>query len=162
EPSRKQDADRSSQGAGAGERGRAANPPDNKNAAPTRQGDNNAPGARTNTRAELSVEQRDRVRVAFQQQRPARVTNVRVDVNIGRRVRRNVTLLAIPAAVLTIVPEYRSYRYVYVDDRYVIVDPATYEIVYIIDETGGPRGAPVQRAATLQLTPSEREILLSR
>jgi hypothetical protein len=159
EPPRKQDTNRSSQGAGTGDTGRATTQ-NRDNAAPSRGGSTNAPGARTDRRVEFSVEQRDRVRNVFREKRPARVTNVRVDINVGRRVPRNVTLHAIPAAVLAIVPEYRSYRYVYVEDRYVIVDPVTYEIVYIIDDNAAPRGnAP--RAASLTLSVSERQILLS-
>ena len=49
-----------------------------------------------------------------------RVTNVNFSINIGTRVPRSVRLQVLPASVITIVPEYRSYRYFVVDDQICI------------------------------------------
>jgi hypothetical protein len=90
-----------------------------------------------------------------------RVSNVNFSINIGTRVPRSVRLEVLPAAVIQIVPEYRSYRYFAVDDQICIVEPSTYEIVEVIrvsDRTAGrdSRGSH----AALMLTEREKEILL--
>jgi len=72
------------------------------------------------------------VRETVLKQRGGRVTNVNFSVTIGTRVPRSVQLAALPAAVIEVVPAYRSYRYVVVRDDIVIIDPATYEIVYVL------------------------------
>ena len=90
-----------------------------------------------------------------------RVTNVNFSINIGTRVPRSVRLAVLPASVITIVPEYRSYRYFVVDDQICIVEPTTYEIVEVIrvsDRTAARdnRGG----SAKLVLTEDERAFLL--
>ena len=65
-------------------------------------------------------------------QRGNRVTNVNFSVTIGTRVPRSVRLAPLPVTVIEIVPEYRSYHYVVVRDDIVIIDPGTYEIVYVL------------------------------
>ena len=58
--------------------------------------------------------------------------NVNFTVNVGVAVPRSVQLYAIPQDIVVIVPAYRRYRYFVVDNRIIIVDPRTYEIVDII------------------------------
>jgi hypothetical protein len=89
-----------------------------------------------------------------------RANNVRVTVNIGTRLPRSVRLVALPAAIVAIVPEYRSYRYVVVEDRICIVEPATYEIVEVIPLSGRVAGGG-GHSATLMLTEEERAVILS-
>jgi len=111
-------------------------------------------------RVQLSEQQRTNVsQTLLKDQRVNRVTNVNITVNVGTRVPRSVTLVALPASVISLVPEYRPYRYFVVDDRICIVDPATYAIVEIIevsDRTAGRGGA-----SRLVLTEEERAIILS-
>jgi Protein of unknown function (DUF1236) len=87
-----------------------------------------------------------------------RLTDVNVSINIGTRLPRSVHLVALPAAVIEIVPEYRSYRYFVKDDQICIVDPNSYEIVEVIPASGqvATRNGP----ATLVLTDEERAIVL--
>jgi len=89
-----------------------------------------------------------------------RATNVNVSVNIGTRLPRSVRLVALPASIISIVPEYRSYHYVVVEDRICIVEPSSYEVVEVIPISGqtASRGGP---AATLVLTDEERSIILA-
>jgi hypothetical protein len=44
-----------------------------------------------------------------------------------------VKLVDMPADLVVIVPEYRSYKYFVVGDKVVIVEPDTYMIVEIIE-----------------------------
>ena len=60
------------------------------------------------------------------------VTSVNFSVNVGTAIPRSVTLHPLPPAILTMVPAYRSYRFVLVRDDIVIIDPDTYEIVDVI------------------------------
>jgi hypothetical protein len=107
-------------------------------------------------RVELSTEQRTSIHTTIRQQNVKRVTNVNFSINIGARIPRTVTLHALPRTVVEIVPYYRGYRYVVVEDRICIVDPATYEIVYVIDESGPP-----SHTARLVLSSTQRQYILS-
>ena len=113
-------------------------------------------------RVQITEEKRANVHQTILKERNVnRVASVNFSVNIGTRVPRSVRLAVLPASVITIVPEYRSYRYFVVDDQICIVEPATYEIVEVIrvsdrtaarDQRGGP--------ATLVLSGEEKAFLL--
>lgn len=105
-------------------------------------------------RLRLSQEQRTRFHSAFNRRH---VTNVNVSVRIGARLPRHVHLYPVPAVVVGLVPAYRYYRYVYIDDTICIVDPATYEIVDVIEY--GSSG-PAVLEARLSLTGWERSLIL--
>jgi hypothetical protein len=111
-------------------------------------------------RVQISEQQRTNVsQTLMKDQRVNRVTNVNISVNIGTRVPRSVTLVALPASVISLVPQYRPYRYFVVEERICIVDPATYEIVDIIEISG--QTAAHSGGARLVLTEEERAIILS-
>ncbi len=111
-------------------------------------------------RVQISEQQRANVsQTLMKDQRVNRVTNVNISVNIGTRVPRSVTLVALPASVISLVPQYRPYRYFVVEERICIVDPATYEIVDIIEISG--QTAAHGGGARLVLTEEERAIILS-
>jgi hypothetical protein len=105
--------------------------------------------AGTQPRVQLSEQQQTRVRETVLKQRNARVTNVNFSVTVGTRIPRSVRLVALPATVIEVVPEYRSYQYVVVGDDIVIVDPGSYEIVYVLpgrSTTAGGSGGPAALA----------------
>lgn len=89
-----------------------------------------------------------------------RATNVNISVNVGTRLPQSVRLVVLPASIITIVPEYRSYRYVVVNDQICIVEPNSYEIVEIIPVSSGQTAARGGPAATLVLSEDERGIIL--
>ncbi len=61
------------------------------------------------------------------------IRDVNFSVNVGIEVPRTIELRPLPARVVEIVPQYRRYRYfILADGRIVIVEPASYKIVYII------------------------------
>jgi hypothetical protein len=113
-------------------------------------------------RVQLTEEKRTNIHQTILRDRNVnRVNNVNFSINVGTRVPRSVRLEVLPADVIQIVPEYRSYRYFVVDDQICIVEPSTYEIVEVIrvsDRTAGRdnRGSH----AALMLTEKEKEILL--
>jgi hypothetical protein len=110
-------------------------------------------------RVQLSEQQRGNIGATFTKEtRLNRVTNVNFSINIGTRVPRSVRLEVLPASVIAIVPEYRSYRYFVVNEQICIVEPSTYEIVEVIQVSS--QTARTGGSATLVLTEEERAILL--
>jgi hypothetical protein len=110
-------------------------------------------------RVQLTEEKRTNVSQTILKDRNVnRATNINVSINVGTRLPRSVHLAALPASVIEIVPEYRSYRYFVKDDQICIVDPNSYEIVEIIPTSGqvATRSGP----AALVLTDEERSIIL--
>lgn len=90
-------------------------------------------GQETTGSVGLSAEKRATVRQTLVRHRVKPVTNINFNVGVGVAVPRTVELLVLPPEVIEIVPQYRGYRYfVLADGRIIIVDPSTYEIVYII------------------------------
>ena len=54
-------------------------------------------------------------------------------ISVGTAVPRAVRLHRLPARVIQIVPQYRDYEYIALaDERIIVIDPATYEIVYVL------------------------------
>ncbi len=103
-------------------------------------------GDRTNVRVKSSVNivtkldapRREKVVVSFRERaKPLPRADFRIDVGVN--VPRSVTLNPIPDVIIRDVPEYRSYRYVIVENEILIIEPDTYRIVEIIpeDEAGG-------------------------
>lgn len=62
---------------------------------------------------------------------------VDVDIYIGSRLPSRWDYYDVPTTVIDIAPRYRGYRYAYVEDRYVIVEPDTYEVVAYVDTDSG-------------------------
>jgi hypothetical protein len=110
-------------------------------------------------RVQLTEEKRTNVSQTILKDRNVnRATNITVSINVGTRLPRSVRLVGLPASVIEIVPEYRSYSYFVKDDQICIVDPNSYEIVDIIPVSGqvATRSGP----AALVLTDEERSLIL--
>jgi hypothetical protein len=72
-----------------------------------------------------------------------------------------VHLVALPASVLSIVPQYRGYQFFVVNDEISIVDPRSHEIVEVISRSGRTAGTDTRRStARLMLTEKEKDIIL--
>ena len=113
-------------------------------------------------RAQLSEQQRSNVHQTMLKERNLnRASNVNISISVGTRIPRSVRLVALPGSIISVVPAYRSYRYVVVNEQICIVDPNTYEIVDVIALPGqtarvdGPAGQ-----AALVLTEDEKVIVL--
>ena len=121
-----------------------------------------AKGPSGGDRVQLSEQQRTNVHsTILKESNVNRATNVNFSVNVGTRVPRSVRLVALPAAVLLIVPQYRSYQYFVANDQICIVDPGSYEIVEVISGPGRTAGVDNRGAtARLVLTEEEKAIIL--
>ena len=84
--------------------------------------------------AKLSTEQRTQITSVIHEEHVRPVTNVNFSISVGTRVpREGIEFHALPSRVVTIYPEWRSYKYILVRDEIVIIDPATYEIVAVLN-----------------------------
>ncbi len=83
--------------------------------------------------AKLSTEQRTRVTTVIRGQHIAPVNNVNFAISVGTRVPREVSFHPLPAEVVTVYPEWRGYEFFLVRDQIVVVDPATLEIVAVLE-----------------------------
>jgi hypothetical protein len=97
-------------------------------------------GAKTGAKAdaksvELNSEQRTKISQTIKQQsnlkRVSR-TEVNFTINVGAVVPRTVGLVVLPAPIVAIVPQFRGYLYIVVDDQLLIIHPTTYEIVMVL------------------------------
>ena len=116
----------------------------------------------TGARAQLSEQQRSNVHQTILKERNLnRASNINISISVGTRIPRSVRVVALPASIISVVPAYRRYRYVVVNEQICIVDPNTYEIVDVIVLPGqtarvdGPAGQ-----AALLLTEDEKAIVL--
>jgi hypothetical protein len=81
----------------------------------------------------LTGEQKTRVKTVFERHHVAPVTDIGVDVNVGVVIPSTVHLYPLPADIIAIVPDYRGYDYIFLDDdRVAIIDPDTFVVVDII------------------------------
>jgi hypothetical protein len=81
----------------------------------------------------VTTEQKTRVRSAFTRHRVEPARDLDVAINVGVRIPHSVHLYPVPMDVIEIVPAYRDYQYILLDDnRVAIIDPATFEVVDII------------------------------
>jgi hypothetical protein len=81
----------------------------------------------------LTGDQKRRVSSAFGHHHVAPVRDIGVAVNVGVVIPHSVRLYPLPTDIVGIVPEYRGYEYIMLDDdRVAIIDPDTFEVIDII------------------------------
>jgi hypothetical protein len=81
---------------------------------------------------QLTEERRTKIHDTIIRRSEGRVDNPTFQLSVGTRVPRTVHVYDVPDDVVTIVPEYRGYKYIIVRDELVILDPDTLEIVAVI------------------------------
>lgn len=92
-----------------------------------------APSGETTGSIALPVDRVGEVRQIFVERAPAPIV-AEFELAPGVMVPNTIELQPVPTEVVEIVPEYQGYHYVAVEGgSYAIVEPATSEIVYVID-----------------------------
>ena len=82
----------------------------------------------------LSSEQKTKVReTVIRSSNAPRVTNVNFSVNVGTVIPRETRLAPLPPILVEIYPQWRSYRYVIVEERIIIIEPDSFKIVAIVE-----------------------------
>jgi len=77
---------------------------------------------------ELTPVQRQTIYRTIVRERPAPAQST-VEYRVGTRIPERSTLYAVPQEVAVEVPAIRSYKYMVVNDRVLLVDPATSQVV---------------------------------
>lgn len=78
---------------------------------------------------QISPEQRTTIREYVAKQKPRSIT-IQGDVRVGAPLPADVALVAVPGEW---GPQYSKYRYVYWNDRVVLVDPSNRHVVHIVE-----------------------------
>jgi hypothetical protein len=120
------------------------------------------PGDGANVR--LSERQETTIRENVLRDRDRFRTNVNFSVSIGATVPRSVRLHVLPPSIIAIVPQYRNYRFVVVEDEIVIIEPRTYRVVTVIpaEGRGTARAATTTRSSgRVELSSEQRTRILS-
>jgi hypothetical protein len=116
-------------------------------------------------RVALSKDKQERIQTVFRERGEVKHrTNVNIDLRVGTRLPRDWDFVLVPDEVVVIVPEYRGYRFAYVDDYYVVCDPDTYEVVAVIPASRGPSYASDESHGRcperLSLNEDERDLIM--
>jgi len=83
--------------------------------------------------AKLSGEQRTKITTVIRNEHVRPVEHVNFSISVGTRVPRDVEFHRLPTEVITYYPEWRGYEYILVNGQILVIDPATYEIVAVLD-----------------------------
>ena len=81
---------------------------------------------------QLSQDQRTRIREVVTTSNLHHVTRVDFPIKVGTRVPRTVALNPVPQSIIEIVPQYRGFDYIVVENDLIIIDPVTLQIVAIL------------------------------
>ncbi len=89
-------------------------------------------------RVQLSERQQNRVRSLLEQRGARSFTRNDFNVQIGAVAPPSVQFYPLPPDVVSMVPQFRGYDYVMVDNDIAIIDPGTREVVSVLGEGGPP------------------------
>jgi len=111
----------------------------------------------------LDVKQRTEIGRTIARHNVKPVTNVNFSIAVGTAVPRSVQLRALPADLVSFVPQYRGYSYFVVEEQIVIVEPSSTQIVAVIAYAGGSATRAAAPAPTksraVKLSTQEREVI---
>jgi hypothetical protein len=140
--------------------------PSDANGAATAQPNANAnAGAQGNTQGVITLNERQNTRVAqaIGQANVRPLTNVSFSIAVGTTIPADVQLNVLPLELVEVVPQYRGYSFVVVEQEALIIDPGTRAIVAVVpfearQTTGANQAAPPPAPAPAQAaTPPPRE-----
>ncbi len=83
---------------------------------------------------QIDAQKQERIRSVLASSKAENVRNVDFSVSVGTRIPERYHFSPLPSEIVQIVPEYRGYDYMVVDNEIVIVNPRTREIVYTMTE----------------------------
>jgi len=102
----------------------------------------------------LDTQQQTSIGHAIAQRGIKPLTNVNFSIAVGTKVPAPVQLRALPADVVTFLPQYRGYSYVVVEEQIVVVNPGSHEIVAIVPFASS--APPTQTVETSTIKTRER------
>ncbi|MBX6426256.1 MAG: DUF1236 domain-containing protein [Variibacter sp.] len=121
------------QTAPSGERAQDRQSPTGQQGQRERNGGRETTGAAPSGGVAVSTEQKTKIKQHMGALRTGRMDRAEFSISVGTTVPRSVTLHSLPSEIVEIVPAWRNYRYVMVQDQIVIIDPETYRIVAVLE-----------------------------
>ncbi|MBV9394444.1 MAG: DUF1236 domain-containing protein [Methylobacteriaceae bacterium] len=88
----------------------------------------------SSTSVQIDAQKQERIRTALTSTKVENISHVDFNVSVGTRVPERYHFHPLPTEIVDIVPEYRGFDYMVVDNEIVIVNPRTREIVYTMSE----------------------------
>jgi hypothetical protein len=86
------------------------------------------------TSVQIDPQKQERIRTAISSTKVENISHADFSVSVGTRVPERYHFHPLPTEIVDIVPEYRGFDYMVVDNEVVIVNPSTREIVYTMNE----------------------------
>jgi len=86
----------------------------------------------SSTNANLTTEQRTKIRETIVAQKVAPEKNLNIQVSVGSIVPKTVRVRPLPATIVSIQPAWRGYMFFLVGDEIVIVEPGSLRIVAVL------------------------------
>jgi len=109
---------------------------DTKGPSPAADGKNATGAAPAGNRAAAAApppEKRTEIVSTIKQVKVEETTNVNFNISVGVTVPTTVRYHPLPSRIIEIYPEWRGYEFILVRGRYIIVEPSSHVIVYIIE-----------------------------
>ena len=135
---RKDQRDQAAQPSGASTQQQTSRPGDTAPSQKTGQAPDQS--NRQTSSATVNDDQRRQVVDQLRRDRAATSQNLNIQVNVGTRLPQNVQARRLPSDIVRIMPQYRDYEYMVIDNRVAIVDPRRREVVEILDDGPGYGG----------------------
>ena len=132
---RKDQRDQAAQPSGASTQQQTSRPGDTAPSQKTGQAPDQS--NRQTSSATVNDDQRRQVVDQLRRDRAATSQNLNIQVNVGTRLPPNVQARRLPSDIVRIMPQYREYDYVVIDNRVAIIDPRRREVVEILDDGPG-------------------------
>jgi hypothetical protein len=141
------------------DRADTAKPNDNKAAQGKEGNSDKAADAKSGAAASVAPEKQAKISEVLGKEKAEPVTNVNFTISVGVSVPESVHVRRLPDEIVTIVPEYRGYDYVVIEEEIVIIEPRTRKIVVTIPRHGS-RSASVSTTSTrIDLAPEKRKVI---
>src|SRR5437660_99591 len=86
------------------------------------------------TSVQIDAQKQERIRTTLASTKVENISHADFSVSVGTRVPERYHFHPLPTEIVDIVPEYRGFDYMVVDNEVVIVNPSTREIVYTMNE----------------------------
>lgn len=88
----------------------------------------------SSTSVQIDPQKQERIRTALSSTKVENISHADFSVSVGTRVPERYHFHPLPSQIVDIVPEYRGFDYMVVNNEIVIVNPRTREIVYTMSE----------------------------
>jgi hypothetical protein len=112
------------------------------------------------TTVTLNQQQRTEISQAVTKVKVQPLTRVNFSVSVGTVVPRSVRLHPLPDTIVRVVPRFRGYRFILVEERIVIIEPRSYRIVEVIEVSDrGTRTAATGCSERIELTTEQRTLI---